>query len=137
MFNNRLNYGWFALALSFLGLYLLKKSMLMKSDSSLWLAILFIGAGFSIVLSLNIAVLNNQLLLLFSISVALASLVVYLTWQNEAHLYLFITTIISVVPTMFYSFRLISLLWFILAVVLVNLLNFILYRLFVHLFAKT
>lgn len=108
----------------------------MNSDSSLWLSVLFILSAFSIVFSININILNDKLLLMLSVCVALASLVVYLTWQNEAHLYMFITNFLGVVPAIFYSFKLISLFWFAALVVIVNIFNFLVYKLFILLFAK-
>lgn len=128
--------AWFSLALVFMGLYLLNKALLMNSDSSLWLSVMFISAAFAILLSFNIKILNGQLLLLLSIGVALSSLVVFLVWQNEAHLYMFITNFLAVVPAVLYTYKFISFLIFVLAVIGVNIFNFIVYKLFIYLFAN-
>lgn len=127
---------WFPLALVFVGLYLLKKAFLMNSDSSLWLSVLFVSAGFAIVLCLNVNNLKDQLLLSLSICVAVASLIVYLTWNNEAHLYLFITTILGVVPAILFTLKIINFWGFVIFVIVINIINFFISKLFIKLFAK-
>lgn len=136
LFKYDIKQSWFALALAFVGLYLLKKAILMNSDSSLWLSVMFISAGFVIVFCIFVPVLNDKLLLLLSVCVALASLVVYVVWQNEVHLYMFITNILGVVPAILYSFKIISFLWLVILVILVNIVNLVVYKLFIYLFAK-
>lgn len=136
VFKGEIKNFWFSLLLAFLGLYLLKKTMLMNSDSSLWLSMLFIAFSFGFLLFLYIPLFQGQLLLILSVCVAFASIIVFLTWKNEVHLYLFITTFISIVPSVFYTFKLINFWWLTILVVGVNVLNYFVYKLFIYLFAN-
>ena len=136
VFDVDISITWFALALVFLGLYLFKKALIMNSDSSLWFSVLFILIGFVMVLYINLPIFNGKLLLLLSVCVALASFVVFIVWKNKAHFYMFITNILGVAPAVMYSYKVINLVLFIISVILVNVINLLMYKLFISLFAK-
>lgn len=73
---------------------------------------------------------------LISVCVALSSGVVFVKWKNKAHLYMFLSTLFGVLPTILFTFKVINMLWFVIILVVANVINFVLYKMFIKFFAK-
>lgn len=125
---------WFSLALLLFSIYLFYKAVLMNSDSSLWLSITFFLSSISVFLSYNTTIFKDELLLLVGAGAGVSSLILYFVWQNAAHLYIFVTTVIGTIPAVFYTYKVINLLWFVVLVAVTLVINYLLLKLFIWLF---
>lgn len=131
IFNWFLKDFWFFIALLFLSFYVLFKTFIFNSDSNFWLFNSLFYVGSFGIANYYLKFSPQEFYSLLSLFLPFASLLVFIVFNNWLHFYIFIHTILIIIPVLLFIFSIINI-YIMIAILIVCVIILLLINLFMR-----